>query len=59
MIFLTAHSDASTLARAMVTEPFGYILKPYEERELQTAMEIALYKHRSIGKQKDAQKYAG
>ena len=46
VIFLTAHSDASTLARAMVSEPFGYILKPYEERELQIAIEMALYKHR-------------
>ncbi len=47
VIFLTAHSDASTLARAMLSEPFGYILKPYEERELQIGIEMALYKHRA------------
>ncbi len=47
VIFLTAHSDASTLARAMISEPFGYILKPYEERELQIGIEVALYKHRA------------
>ena len=45
-VFLTAHSDEATLRRAKVTEPFGYILKPYEERDLQTAIEIGLYKSR-------------
>jgi AmiR/NasT family two-component response regulator len=47
VIYLTAHSDATTLARAMGSEPFGYILKPFEERELATTIEMALYKHRS------------
>ncbi len=46
VIFLTAHADANTLQRAKVTEPFGYILKPFEERELHGHIEIALYKHR-------------
>ena len=46
VIFLTAHADAHTLERAKVTEPFGYILKPFEERELHGHIEIALYKHR-------------
>lgn len=45
VIYLTAHADKSTLARAKVTEPFGYILKPFEERELSINIEIALYKH--------------
>jgi PAS domain S-box-containing protein len=45
VIYLTAHSDAATLARAKLTDPFGYILKPYEERELATHIEMALYKH--------------
>ncbi len=46
VIFLSAYSDEETLQRAKISEPFGYILKPYEERELQTAIEMAIYKHR-------------
>ncbi len=45
VIYLTAHADNDTLRRAKVTEPFGYIIKPFEERELYTNIEIALYKH--------------
>ena len=45
VVFLTAFSDDRTLQRAKVTEPFGYILKPFEERELHTTIEMALYKH--------------
>ncbi len=47
VIYLTAHSDAATLERAKLTGPFGYILKPFEERELSTTIEMALYKHQS------------
>jgi DNA-binding NtrC family response regulator len=46
VIYLTAHSDSLTLQRAKLTGPFGYILKPFEERELETQIEIALYKHK-------------
>ena len=45
VIFLTAYSDKKTLQRAKITEPFGYILKPFEEKDLQIAIEMALYKH--------------
>lgn len=44
VVYLTAHADAETLARAKKTEPYGYIIKPFDERELQSAIEIALYK---------------
>ena len=47
VIFLTAHSDRATLDRAKLAEPFGYILKPFEERELTTNIEMALYKHQT------------
>jgi two-component system, response regulator PdtaR len=46
VIFLTAHADETTLGRAKITEPYGYILKPFDERELHSAIEMALYKHR-------------
>lgn len=44
VVYLTAFADENTLQRAKKTEPFGYLLKPFEERELQTTIEIALYK---------------
>jgi len=47
VIFLTAHSDAATLERAKLGDPFGYILKPFEERVLLATIEMALHKHRS------------
>ena len=46
VVYLTAYADEHTLQRAKVTEPFGYILKPFEERELHTTIEVALYKHK-------------
>ncbi|MDQ3250264.1 MAG: response regulator, partial [Chloroflexota bacterium] len=46
VVFLTAFADEQTLQRAKVSEPYGYVLKPFEERALQIAIEIALYKHR-------------
>ena len=47
VIYLTANADHPTVERAKFTEPFGYVIKPFEERELQTTIEIALYKHQS------------
>ena len=47
VVFLTAFSNDQTLERAKVTEPYGYLLKPFEERELQTTIEVALYKHKA------------
>ena len=44
IIFLTAYSDDETLARVKITEPFGYIIKPFETRELVNNIEIALYR---------------
>jgi len=46
VVYLSAFSDTETLARAKVTEPFAYILKPIDERELHVVVETALYKHR-------------
>src|SRR4051812_47771740 len=47
VVFLTAYSNREVLERAKITEPYGYILKPYEERELHVVVETALYKHRT------------
>ncbi|HKR78466.1 MAG TPA: PAS domain S-box protein [Nitrospira sp.] len=47
VIFLTAHSDQETLKRASTVGPFGYILKPFEERDLATQLEVTLYKHQA------------
>ncbi len=46
VLYLTANSDEKTLEQAKITEPFGYIIKPFTERELHTNIEIALYKHK-------------
>ena len=43
IIFLTAYSDNEYIDRAKVTRPFGYILKPFQEREIKAAIEVALY----------------
>ena len=45
IVYLTAYADQSTLERAKVTEPMGYLVKPFSESELRAAVEIALYKH--------------
>jgi two-component system, cell cycle sensor histidine kinase and response regulator CckA len=47
VLYLTAHADLATLRRARISEPFGYVVKPFEERELLTAIEMALYRHRA------------
>jgi len=46
-IYLTAHADDATLARAREAEPLGYIVKPYHERELQAVLQMALHKSRA------------
>lgn len=45
VLYLTAHSDDEFLSRAKITEPYAYILKPFNERELILSIEMALYKH--------------
>ncbi|HRP51907.1 MAG TPA: response regulator [Fluviicola sp.] len=46
VIYLTAYADEATLTKAKVTEPYGYILKPFKEIDLHTSIEMALYKHK-------------
>jgi len=47
VVFLTAFTADDVLSRAKLTEPFGYILKPFSERELRTVLAMALYKHQA------------
>ncbi len=58
VIFLTAHSDESTLQKAKHTAPYGYIVKPINKRELYSSIEMALFKHNIDLKLKESeQKY--
>ncbi|MGB3692818.1 MAG: ATP-binding protein [Spirulinaceae cyanobacterium] len=47
IVYLTAHSDIKTLQRVKQTKPFGYVVKPFEERDLQTTIEIALSRYQA------------
>jgi signal transduction histidine kinase len=47
VVFLTAYADEKTLSHAKKSQPFGYILKPFEDRELVTTIEIALSRHQA------------
>lgn len=47
VVFLTASSDASTIERALVTEPLGYLIKPFRDAALRAAVELALSHHRA------------
>ncbi|SNQ59916.1 response regulator [Candidatus Methanoperedens nitratireducens] len=57
VIYLTAYSDEETLERAKITEPFGYVIKPFKERELHINIEIALYKHNMEKKLKESKQW--
>jgi CheY-like chemotaxis protein len=45
VVYLSALTDQDTLRRAEMTEPYGYIIKPFDERQLQATIEMALGKH--------------
>ncbi|MBT3756978.1 MAG: response regulator, partial [Candidatus Cloacimonetes bacterium] len=54
VIYLTAYSDQRTLNEAKLTAPYGYISKPFEDKELYSAIEMALYKFQLDQVLKDA-----
>lgn len=56
VVFLTGHASEEVLERAKVTEPVGFVIKPYVLRNLQTAIEIGLYKHEADQKKKAAER---
>lgn len=49
-IFLTSHSDKETLDRAKKTLPYGYIVKPFNEKDLLSSLEMALFRHANENK---------
>lgn len=56
IIYLTAFADEETIQRAKVTEPFGYILKPFDEINLNTSIQIAIHKHLANKKLMESEK---
>ena len=55
VIYLTAFADEITLQRAKLTEPFGFLLKPFEERELLAAIRMALYRSQAERQLKESE----
>lgn len=56
-IYITAHADEELLERAKLTEPFGYLLKPFKDGELHSTIEMALYKHKMEKKVKESEEW--
>jgi two-component system, cell cycle sensor histidine kinase and response regulator CckA len=56
-VYVTAYADGDTLQRAKITEPYGYVIKPFEEREIHIAVEMALYKHAMERKLKESEQW--
>jgi two-component system, cell cycle sensor histidine kinase and response regulator CckA len=56
VVFLTAHSDETTLDRAGRSEPLGYLLKPFDERDLRATLQLAHYRHRSESRLREMQR---
>ena len=56
VVFLTAYADDNTVQRASLTEPFGYLLKPFEDSQLRTVIEMALYKHTAERKLRESER---
>jgi len=59
VVYLTAHADPVTLERCKITEPYGYVPKPFEERDLHTAIEMALYRHRAERTIRESEQWLG
>ena len=58
VVYLTAHTDEKTLQRAKITEPFGYILKPFGEKDLYSTIEISLHRHKMEKKLKESEEFS-
>ncbi len=59
VVFLTAYSDEKTLQRAKSTSPYGYIIKPYPDKDLELALETAIHKHQEYRDKIELIRYKG
>jgi PAS domain S-box-containing protein/putative nucleotidyltransferase with HDIG domain len=57
VVYISSHTDDETLSRAKITEPFGYIIKPFEDREISTTIEMAHYKHEAERQKKNTEQW--
>jgi PAS domain S-box-containing protein len=57
VIYLTAYADENTLSRAKLTQPYGYIIKPFDGLAVRSAIETALYKYKTERKMKEDEKW--
>jgi PAS domain S-box-containing protein len=57
IVFLTAFSDENILQRAKITEPFGYVIKPFNDTDLRINIELALHNHKMEKKLKDSEQW--
>lgn len=57
VIYLTAHADEDTVSKAKKTEPYGYIVKPFDDQELKTTIEIAVYKLKADRKVRESREW--
>jgi PAS domain S-box-containing protein len=55
VIYLTAHSEENIIQRAKLTEPYGYMTKPYDRAELKHTIELALYKNKIENELKESE----
>jgi PAS domain S-box-containing protein len=56
-VYLTAYDDEETLRRAKLTQPFGYVLKPFDDRTLRCTLEMALYRQRMENRLRETERW--
>ncbi len=57
VVYLTAYADEGTLRRAKITEPYGYVVKPFRDREMHITIDMALYRHQMEKKLRESEKW--
>jgi len=57
VIYLTAHADDDTISKAKLTEPYGYIVKPFDDTKIKSVIEIAIFKQQSDRKVRESRQW--